>query len=389
MEGTDDGRSGGPNIQESSDEAWDPKRGPEELLAGTQELGTHHSAHHQAGLQSAPHRQAGIAPSGRSKAPQPLSDREIISGVHGMSISSTPSLSQNWPEQQSDTGLVHGYDPDTQVQSSIQKADPEIVTPPEFRAEGIVSHSRLLGTESGNSEKLDPSFTIRPKRFFSIGRVFKVLWAEPAGGNATVITRNTFENLLGERVHSKVRWFVVIRDGSNYCGALPIATYGGQGVAKSGVVKSEHGIIYTGRIAPRPDKAELTTKPNEEGMRSEPIQVDPDSPLDRLDPKSRINFAAVSTVHHNIKVKSMGKVNRNSIKVLQQHFQNVWFAPRAGSSRAPYLPDNQSSSANMTMSGQAGKRDTKAGDDRNAEGGALRKLSGGDERGDEGVGNEM
>jgi hypothetical protein len=58
-------------------------------------------------------------------------------------------------------------------------------------------------------------------------------------------------------VHSKVRWFVVIREGGYHCGALPIATYGGQGVAKRGVVKSEHGIIHTGKNIPRPNANEL------------------------------------------------------------------------------------------------------------------------------------
>jgi hypothetical protein len=118
------------------------------------------------------------------------------------------------------------------------------------------------------------------------------------------------------------------------------------------VVKSEHGIIYTGRNAPNPSKAELVTLPNEARMRSEPIRVDPDTPLDKLDPMSRINYAAVSTVQHNIKVKSMGNVNRNSIRSLQQHFQNVWFA--SDSSRTSYPQDQQGSTTIVAMSGRAG-----------------------------------
>jgi hypothetical protein len=282
----------------------------------------------------------------------PQAGEGIVSSMGGMTLSPQASSSQNWSQQQSDTGIARGFDPETQVQSLIQKADPTIVTPPEVLADGIVARSRLLGTQSGSSEKLHPSFSIRSKKFFSVGRVFKVLWAEPAGANATVITRNTVENVLGERVHAKVRWFVVIREGSNYCCALPIATYGGRGVAKPGVVKSEHGIIYTGRNAPNPSKAELVTLPNEARMRSEPIRVDPDTPLDKLDPMSRINYAAVSTVQHNIKVKSMGNVNRNSIRSLQQHFQNVWFA--SDSSRTSYPQDQQGSTTIVAMSGRAG-----------------------------------
>jgi hypothetical protein len=168
-----------------------------------------------------------------------------------------------------------------------------------------------------------------------VGRVFKTLWAEPAGGGQTAVTLNTVENRFGERVHSKVRWFVVIRQthGAKYCSALPITTYGGTGVGRPGVVKSEHGIIYTGKDVPRLGQNELPRR-NEDGIRSVPIRMDPDSPLDRLDPKARINFAAVHTVHHNVKVKSSGVVNAASISVLQQHFQNVWNPPRAGPVRS-------------------------------------------------------
>lgn len=272
-----------------------------------------------------------------------------------MTLASQVSSSQAWAQQNSNTGLSRGFDPETEVQSLIQKAAPEIVTPPEVLAEGIVAHSRLLGTKSGDSEKLDSSFIIRNWRFFSIGRVFRVLWAEPAGANATAVTRNTFENVLGERVHAKVRRFVVIREGTHYCCALPIATYGGQGVAKPGVVKSEHGIIYTGRNVPRPTKAELGTSANEERMRFEPVQVDPDSPLNALDPMSRINFATVSTVQHNVKVSNVGKVNRDSMRILQQHFQNVWqFSSRAASG-SQIRQSQQGPATTATVYGRAGR----------------------------------
>ncbi|GAB7326385.1 hypothetical protein MBLNU13_g10413t1 [Cladosporium sp. NU13] len=285
----------------------------------------------------------------------PQVDQSLISGIGGMTLTSQASSSQAWAQQNSNIGLAHGFDRETQVQSLIQTAAPEIVTPPEVLAEGIIARSKLLGTGSGDSEKLDSSFIIRPGRFFSIGRVFKILWAEPAGANTTAITRNTFENVLGQRVHAKVRRFVVIREGFNYCCALPIATYGGQGVAKAGVVKSEHGIIYTGRIAPSPTEAEFVTRANEERMRSEPIQVDPDSPLDRLDPMSRINFATISTVQHNVKVRNVGKVNRGSMRILNQHFQNVWQFATATASGSRNYQGQQVPAPTATVYGRAGR----------------------------------
>jgi hypothetical protein len=115
----------------------------------------------------------------------------------------------------------------------------------------------------------------RPKDFFKLGRVFLVLWSEPAGGTSRITSweRGTVINHLGERVFSKVRRFVVIREGGTYCNALPINTYTGKGVAKPSVNKSEHVIVYTGSKAPGPTKAEMPTRRGEAPMQSIPIQV--------------------------------------------------------------------------------------------------------------------
>jgi hypothetical protein len=119
--------------------------------------------------------------------------------MSGMTFSSQDTSNQIWQQPQNIAGLAQGFDRNTQVQTLVQKARPELVTPPELRAEGIYARQRLIPTQSGNSEKLDRSFFIRPGSFFSVGRVFKVFWAEPAGGNATVATRNTFKNSFGEK----------------------------------------------------------------------------------------------------------------------------------------------------------------------------------------------
>jgi hypothetical protein len=240
------------------------------------------------------------------------------------------------------TRRIQYNDPRTEVRVLVETSPPERITPPDMLAQGITARQSLLGTQSGDTEKLDPSFFVRPSNFFVFGRVFKILWAEPAGVN-TAVTQNMVENRSGNPVFCKVRRFVVIRQtqGAKYCSALPITTYGGKGVGKIGVVKSKHGIIYTGKDIPRLDQLELPGR-NEDGIRSIPIRVDPDSALDRLDAMSRINFAAVHTVHHTVKAKSVGIVNTGSLSVLQQHFQNVWISPRAGPARSqPHQPQQQ------------------------------------------------
>lgn len=172
---------------------------------------------------------------------------------------------------------------------------------------------------------LSPEFTVRPKRFFAIGRVFLVLWSEPANalGAVTGWQSGTVLNHLGERVFSKVRRFIVIREGNGSCTALAISTYSGRGVAKRGVNKSEHVIVYTGKTPPRPQKDEFPRR-NEKGMELAPIRIDPDIPQDRLDPMARLDLAAVHTVQHNIKAKSFGIVNSRSKADLLLNFRTVW-----------------------------------------------------------------
>jgi uncharacterized protein YmfQ (DUF2313 family) len=89
--------------------------------------------------------------------------------------------------QQNGKEMMQAMDPRTQVQVLVETSPPEQITTPDMLAQGITARQSLLGTQSGDAEKLDPSFYIRPSKFFVFGRVFKILWAEPAGGN-TVVT---------------------------------------------------------------------------------------------------------------------------------------------------------------------------------------------------------
>lgn len=77
------------------------------------------------------------------------------------------------------------------------------------------SHEGMLLQTTGDAEPLFSSYKIRsePRKFFKIGTVFLVLWAEPAGGNATTFSTGTTVGQYGERVYSSVRRFVVIREG--------------------------------------------------------------------------------------------------------------------------------------------------------------------------------
>ena len=144
---------------------------------------------------------------------------------------------------------------------------------------------------------------------------------------------------LGEQIYTKPRWFVVIKAGKDHsCTCLyvsliflvenishssrPIQTYQRRGVAKPRTIKAHHAIIYTGDDPPIPTKEEEPAE-GEHGMLN-PIRVKPYLRTAALDEMSRINFAKVYTVEHNVKVQEFGEVHSDSRHILKKQFYLCW-----------------------------------------------------------------
>ncbi|KAK5109841.1 hypothetical protein LTR62_006448 [Meristemomyces frigidus] len=178
----------------------------------------------------------------------------------------------------------------------------------------------------GDRERLDHRFKVResPGRFFRQGRVFQILFSEQAGPTSDNTTEITRDSRFGERFYMKPRKFVVIRGDDHACTVLGIFTYENQGVSKSGVRKADHAIIYTGRNVPEALEIERPRR-REEGMRALPIRVDPSERDYSLSNLSRINFAKVYTVEHNVKAFDFGMVNEQSMHALMTQFELVFF----------------------------------------------------------------
>ena len=292
-----------------------------------------------------------IADPSRSEADYQGSTRRSLSPVDALpSSGASVTVSKQYPESNSSrhpqpvvpqvrTGsdgqrIIEAADPNTQLRTVIQTAPVQAITDPALLRSGIRATRMLLPSDNDPVERLFKTFRQReqPRKFFTVGRVFAILWVEPAGESSTQVTNleaGTTTGRFGESVFSKVRRFVVIREGDKYCSALPITSYGHRGVGKPGVNKSEHSIIYTTKHPPDPLPTELPVR-GEDGMRPNPIRVDTDDPIDKLDSLSRIDYGKVHTIQHNIKVKPFGKVNPKSMFALTNQFGNVWRALPTG-----------------------------------------------------------
>ncbi|KAG4435066.1 hypothetical protein IFR05_009456 [Cadophora sp. M221] len=174
---------------------------------------------------------------------------------------------------------------------------------------------------SQSKETLNPEFQVHHSRYFRPGQVFKVLWAEPEGNkassSATAVTSYTVETRFeGENVYTSIRRFVIVAADNGHCQCLPILTYGGYATLKNGVKADSHAIVHMGNPAPAPLPGEL--------LSLQPIKLKAKTPRDKLEPASRINYAKIYTVEHNVKVLFIGEVSRSSERTFMTDFDQVW-----------------------------------------------------------------
>ena len=105
-------------------------------------------------------------------------------------------------------------------------------------------------------------------------------------------------------------------------------TYQNQGVAKVGVVKHHHSIIYTRIPAPLPTSSELPQRrPDgapEEGMLPNSVRVAPRSQALALDPLARLNYGNPLAFDYGVRVETFGRVHDNSVQDFIFQFRYVW-----------------------------------------------------------------
>ncbi|KAH7370064.1 hypothetical protein BKA65DRAFT_487615 [Rhexocercosporidium sp. MPI-PUGE-AT-0058] len=242
----------------------------------------------------------------RTNAPSPLQNESynMPSGSQGSSQQFVPDVQEGPQYVSQDTSSNNGGSRDKTPQPAKDV------------------HKNILTLEPEQSkERLDPEFKVHPSSFFKPGRVFKVLWAEPEGNtvnsSATSITDYTLQTRFdGENVYTSIRRFVIVAADQGHCQCLPILTYKRYATLKNGVKADHHAIVHMGDPAPKPLPGE--------SLSLKPIKIKAKTPRDRLKPQSRINYAKIYTVEHNVKVLFIGEVSRSSRRTFMTDFDQVW-----------------------------------------------------------------
>ncbi|KAF7863097.1 hypothetical protein EAF04_007180 [Stromatinia cepivora] len=218
--------------------------------------------------------------------------------------------------------------------NSMSLTTPQAVPPNHFNsqvAQRLPSGTRYIsrGPNTDNTETLDPRYQVHAglgeDNFWKVGRVFMVLWTEPAQPQVPAQggTRNGSHfstTYLGGQAYTEIRRFVVVskRYGSSIC--CPIHTYSGQATFKPHLPAPEqHTIIHTTVRAPQ----EHSYESNNGSMVTENLILDPIRVISessdregKLHELSRLNYSKVYTVEHYVRVLNIGRVASESMDSL-------------------------------------------------------------------------
>ncbi|KAF2843243.1 hypothetical protein M501DRAFT_1028057 [Patellaria atrata CBS 101060] len=183
-----------------------------------------------------------------------------------------------------------------------------------------------------DTRELDESYKVRPAEFFFPGRVFSVLFSEPAGETSAdpASTRsNITTTIFNGKVYTQIRRFVVVQQkkGRGHCCAWSVTpleildTVTKRATLKCPASASQHAIVYSSSEPPQP-------LPGENGLRKEPIQIEIKDSGCTLLPTSRLNLGINYPIQHNVKVKDMGQVKKDHLHRLI----NSWMLENASDS---------------------------------------------------------
>ena len=182
----------------------------------------------------------------------------------------------------------------------------------------------LSNAPTNNGEVMDERYKVHESSFFTVGRVFAILWHTNIGhsnwsqnqqhqGNDGITHPGRFQL----QILSHIQRMIVVNRAHGFCWCVPVNTYNGKGVAKRGFNDSDkaaHSIIYM--KGEEPFQAD-----DETGITKRPIMVIPAALDQKLDPMSRLNFGKVHTVEHNVRVMPVGRIDPKSLPYFEAYWE--------------------------------------------------------------------
>ncbi|TAQ83129.1 hypothetical protein B7494_g8547 [Chlorociboria aeruginascens] len=235
-------------------------------------------------------------------------------------LNSSAPVYGNYAAQDSLDGMTAGFNRLVFTSYPAIPEESEAPSQPSIRA-------IAANPDAGPYEQLDPRYKVvetkDSKNFWKVGRVFMMVWSEPAGVAKGVSRDGTHfsTGYLNQQIFSEIRRFVVIGEGYGNAPCSPIHSYSGWATLKRNLPDvSQHTIIYTSKSCP----AESSYIANDgtkvyENLNKDPIRVISEEHGEdgQLEPKSRLNYGKVYTIEHNVRVLNIGMVHEESLPTLK------------------------------------------------------------------------
>lgn len=252
---------------------------------------------------------------------------ELVATVQSQSLDNTAlrppretKATGGYPAAPNDSAPILRPSNETQTLGRLSKVVPDPKLPIE-----AVDPDDFKGPENRGFRDWSRAYQVRKSEFFRPGRVFAVLWPEPAGSSGNKGAASRFDpteknpNLIhgprGEKIYVHPQRMVVIRTGHGYCWCVMINTYGGQGLLKGGFRQEDidaHAIIYDRRQKPLALSSKGKAEPR---SKKRAIAVDMEG-QETLSPASRVHLGKPSTVEYNFKVMQVGQVVEADLQYL-------------------------------------------------------------------------
>lgn len=186
---------------------------------------------------------------------------------------------------------------------------------PDAQLDPIPEHGFLAARSRDGSrdEMIDMSqFRLEHSSEFTPGTIFKLVWPEPLGETArprNAATQATQRVEVTPEFYAGIRRFIVVTSGDGNSSCIPILTYERRACTKRGVNPETHGIIHGAGQSPRSIR-------HEPRLGVAPVAANLISG-ERLATESRVNYAKLQTIEHNVKVRIIGRITHDIDTVLQ------------------------------------------------------------------------